>query len=248
MGSAEIRPDHRLKGKFLSIGRLVILGGVLITVFLLSAIIGMRLSVRSGETKTPALVGMSLEDAQTVIQNSDLKLLITGRRYNDEIPEESIISQIPPAGVGIKGDRDVRVVVSLGRRINPVPDLTGNSVRAAGIIAQQNGYKLGRITEIQKIGGEDLVIAQFPPPAAEENISDQIDVLLEIDSPKAFIMPDTAGENLNRVIKFFKENGFEVTIRYRRHRGIRRGTVVRQFPEPGYMLKEDQEIIIEVAR
>ena len=243
-----VRSESRFKGKFLSIGRLVLLGGILVTVFFLSAIIGMRISVRSGETRTPALVGMSLEDAEDVFESSDLKLLVNGRRYNDEIPEGSIISQTPGSGVGIKGNRNVRVVVSLGRRVNPVPDLRGSSIRAARIMAQQNGYELGRVTEIPAAGNEDKVVAQYPSPEAGGNISDQIDILLESRLPESFIMPDTAGQNLNRVLRFFKNNGFEVTIRYRKHRGIRRGAVVRQFPEPGYRLKDDQEVILEVAR
>jgi serine/threonine-protein kinase len=208
----------------------------------------MRISVRSGETKTPALVGMSLSDAEEVFKTTDLSLLVSGRRYNDEIPEGAIISQIPPAGAGIKGNRNVRVVVSLGRRVNPVPNLTGNSIRAARMIAQQNGYELGKITEIPVLEGEEKVVSQYPRPEAEGNISDQIDILIEKEVPGRYIMPDTSGENLNRVLRFFKNNGFEVTIRYRRHRGIRRGTVVRQFPEPGYSLKDDQEVILEVAR
>jgi len=248
MVPSEVRSESRFKGKFFNIGRLVLLGGILVTVFLLSAIVGMRFSVRSGETKTPALVGMVLKDAEDVFESTDLQLLVSGRRYNDEIPEGSIISQIPPAGIGLKGNRNVRVVISLGRRVNPVPDLTGNSIRAARIVAQQNGYDLGKVTEIQVNATEEIVIAQYPPPEAKGNISDQIDVLLQKQAAELFIMPNTAGGNLNRVIRFFKDNGFDVTIRYREHRGIQRGTVVRQFPEPGYMLRQDQDVILEVAR
>jgi len=240
--------ETRLKGKFLDWGRLVLLGGILVTVFVLSAIIGMQISVRSGEIRTPALIGMSLEDAREILGKLGLNLLVGGRRYNDEIPEGAIISQIPGAGVGIKGNRNIRVIVSLGRRINPVPDLRGSSLRAARIMAQQNGYDLGRVTRIGGVVDEERVIAQFPPPEVGGNISDRIDVLVEAPQPKYYIMPDTAGQNLNRVLKFFKDQGFEVTIRYRRHAGVRRGVVVRQFPEAGYRLADDQEVILEVAR
>jgi beta-lactam-binding protein with PASTA domain len=136
----------------------------------------------------------------------------------------------------------------MGRRVNPVPNLRGSSIRAARIIAEQNGYELGKITEIPSADEDEKVIAQYPIPEASGNFSDQIDVVLTRHRPKTYIMPDITGQNLNRAILFFEEKGFEVTIHYRRHRNVRRGNVVRQFPEPGYMLKEDQNIILEVAR
>jgi len=193
---------------------------------------------------------MSLVDAEGLFAQKELDLAVVGRRYDPDIPKDAIISQLPVAGVGIKANRDVQVVVSMGRRSNPVPDLMGRSARAARLLAQQNGYELGKVS--QMFGGNEegeRIIAQYPEPHSEENVSERIDVLVQKKSVAIYIMPDVIGDNLNRVMMFFQENDFEIArVQYKKHQGIGKGTVVRQFPEPGYLLREDESIHLEVAR
>lgn len=239
-----------LQDRFLTIGKLALLGGVIVVVFLFSVILGMRFTVRGKVLETPALVGMSLADAEKLFKEKNLKLAVVGRRYDPDIPEDSIISQLPVAGVGIKANRDVQIVVSMGKRPNPVPDLTGRSPRAARLLARQSGYELGRISRIS--GGDEeteKIIGQNPKPNSEETVSNRIDVLVQKKLLAGYIMPDLVGDNLNRVMVFFEENGFEFPkVQYKPHSGVSKGTVVRQFPEPGYLLEEDESIHLEVAR
>jgi serine/threonine-protein kinase len=232
------------------LGKLALLAGVLFVVFLFSVILGMQFSVRGKVFETPAIVGMQLADAEELFEKKELNLAVVGRRYDPDVPKDAIISQLPVAGVGIKTHRDVQVVVSMGRRPNPVPDLTDRSARAARLLARQNGYELGRISEMLSGTEEnERIIAQYPLAHSEENVSDRIDVLVEKKSVDAYIMPDVIGDNLNRVMVFFEENGFEIArVQYKKHQGIGKGTVVRQFPEPGYLLREDESIHLEVAR
>lgn len=239
-----------LQGRFLTIGKLALLAGVLFAVFLFSVILGMQFSVRGKVFETPAVVGMVLSDAEELFKKKELNLAVVGRRYDPDIPKDAIITQLPVAGVGIKANRDVQVVVSMGRRPNPVPDLTGRSERAARLLARQSGYDLGRVSEMLLGNNEnERIIAQYPRPHSEENASDRIDVLVQKKSVAAYIMPDVIGENLNRVMVFFEENGFEIArVQYKEHQGIGKGAVVRQFPEPGYLLREDESIHLEVAR
>ena len=250
MGFLSSSKSRFLQDRFLTIGKLALLGGVVVVVFLFSAILGMRFSVRGKVLETPALIGMSLSDAEDLFKEKNLNLAVVGRRYDPDVPADSIISQLPVAGVGIKANRDVQIVVSMGRRPNPVPDLTGRSPRAARLLARQSGYELGRISRIP--GGDDeteKIIAQNPKPHSEENVSDRIDVLVQKKSAATYIMPDVIGDNLNRVMVFFEENGFEFPrVQYKPHSGMSKGTVVRQFPEPGYLLEEDESIHLEVAR
>jgi serine/threonine-protein kinase len=250
MGLLKSSRSRLLQDRFLTIGKLALLAGVLLVVFMFSVILGMRFSVRGKVFETPSIVGMSLVDAEDLFQQKELNLAVVGRRYDSSVPKDAIISQLPVAGVGIKTNRDVQVVVSMGKRPNPVPDLTGRSARAARLLAKQNGYELGRVSEMHAGSDEnEKIIAQFPRPHSEENLSDRIDVLVQKKSVPAYIMPDVIGDNLNRVMVFFENNGFQIArVQYKRHQGVGKGIVVRQFPEPGYLLKEDESIHLEVAR
>lgn len=236
-----------LQERFFSIGKLVLLSGILITVFVFGVILGMRFAVQGKVREAPALVGMSLEDARELFERLELNLQVGGHRYDTDVPEGAIIQQYPGPGVGIKSNRNVQVIVSLGRRTNPVPQMVGVSLRAARLLAEQNGFQIGKISEIELPGEEGVILAQSPKPGAAETITDQIDILVRREKEQNFVMPKLVGLNLNRVLVFLKDHEFETKVFYRDHPQERRGTVVRQFPEPGYRLVASQVINLEVA-
>src|SRR5690606_36562600 len=98
----------------------------------------MRLAVKGTLVEVPSLIGMSRSDAESVLSQAGLTLVVSGERYDSQVPRGAIISQVPGAGVDLKTGGDVRVIVSLGRRINPIPDLRDTPVRAARMMAEQN--------------------------------------------------------------------------------------------------------------
>jgi eukaryotic-like serine/threonine-protein kinase len=245
---ALIRSRNSLHTRFVSWGKLTLLACVLATVFFTSMIIGMRVAVRGHEIQTPSLLGMTLTDAQSLFSRLELNLVVAGKRYDATAPEGAIISQVPGPGIGVKANRNVRIIVSLGRRTHAVPDLRGRSLRAARMVAEQSGYEIGRISEMAVQGGKDEVAAQWPPPQAHSGLDDRIDLLLERPAVEVYVMPEFIGQNMNRVLIFLADEEFESKVYYRDHPGVRRGTVVRQYPEPGFPVKKDEIVNLEVAR
>lgn len=250
MGQRPKTSTITLQGKVLTLGKTALLSGILIAVFAFSAILGMRFAVRGRVIDTPAVTGMAMEDAEKIFSGIELTMQVVGKRYDPIIPAGAIISQLPGPGVGIKSGRQVRVITSLGRRVYQIPKLEGNSMRAARLLIEQAGFQLGQVAElsVQSDAEEAQVLAQYPHPNADEAVNDRIDVLLKKNWRAAYIMPEFVGRNMNQVLSFLKDQGFESRIFYRRHEGVRRGLVVRQFPEPGYMLREAETINLEVAR
>jgi beta-lactam-binding protein with PASTA domain len=237
-----------LQSRFLGWGKLVLLGGVLLTIFLVSLMVGMRFAVRGQEVETPAVVGLSLDEARKRLESLGLGLAVTGKRYDPVVPESGIAAQAPTPGVGIKAGRDVRVVLSLGPRTNPVPDLRGATLRAARLLAEQQGYTIGMVSEMETEGGESRVLAQWPPPFSNAHLDDRLAVLVAVPRKSAFVMPELTGSNLNRAMMLLEAYGFQTRVYYREQPGTPRGTVVRQFPEAGYPVRLGQTINLEVAR
>ncbi len=240
----------RRRSSFLNFGKLILLTGVLFVIFLVSAVVSMRLVVRAQEVAVPTLVGSDLEEASRLLKAVNLRLALTGKRYDPEIPKGTIVYQLPGTGVLIKANREVQVLVSLGKQRDPVPKLLGESERVAMHLARQSGYRLGDISRVSlpQIESEQ-VINQFPAPNTQEITDAEIDILVARKQPKRYIMVDVAGQSLNRVLMFFEKQGFKVgKIQYTRNAKVRRGVVVRQFPEPGHVLEEDDSIHLEVAR
>ena len=234
----------------LIVGKLTVLVGVLIAVGLSSAYMGMRLALRGTVVEVPSIVGMQVGEATEILEQLHLNREVIGERFDPEIPKGVVLSQHPPAGGSIKAQRKVQVILSLGAKTNPVPDLRGSPLRVARLMASHAGFELGNISEIS-LGGlpKGQIIQQFPPANSKELLSPKIDVLVSQGSSSRYVMPDVTGQSLNKVLLFFEKHGFKLgKIQYRNDSNVSRGAVIKQFPEPGYMLTEDDTINLEVAR
>jgi len=236
--------SHRLT----TFGKLSIMIALLAGVFLASLLVGMRLAVRINEVPNAPVVGMKVETARLKLMQSELQLAVVGRRYDAAVPEGDIIVQSPGADIPIRRGGTVRVVVSLGRRTRPVPEVEGVTLRAARLLLQQAGYRLGRVAVLPSPDGDGKVAGQWPPPGDVKALTDAVDVLVVEKSPELFVMPSVLGGNLNRVLQTLNGLEFSTRVYYRNVSGRERGTIVRQYPGPGQPVKAGQVINLEVAR
>src|SRR5690349_17608223 len=103
-----------LVSRIRAIFRLFALFAVLLAVALLSAITTIRLTIHSGEEKTPNLVGVPLGNAQRSAGALGLGVKVEDHLFNPKYVENHIISQVPAPGSSIKAGQEVHVIVSLG--------------------------------------------------------------------------------------------------------------------------------------
>ena len=117
-------------------------------------------------------------------------------------------------------------------------------------MASHAGFELGNISEISMADiPEGQIVQQFPPPDSKDLLSPKIDVLVSGGFLSRYVMPDLTGRSLNAVLLYFEKNDFKSgDIQYGDYPDAARGAVVRQFPEPGYILTEQDTINLEVAR
>ena len=228
----------------------MVLIGILIAVGLFSAYWGMRIAVRGTEVEVPSMLGKSMGEASELLERIHLKNEVIGERFDPEFPKGTVISQHPQPGGRMKTEGRVQLIVSLGEKTNPVPDLKGASLRVARLMARQAGFEFGSISEISIAGVEkDHIVEQFPPPHSRDFLSSRIDILVSRGDFSRYVMPDVMGRNLNQVTLFFESNDFELgNIRYVDLADMSAGLVVKQFPEPGYVLTDEDSINLEVSR
>jgi serine/threonine-protein kinase len=231
-------------------GKLMVLIGVLIAIGLFSAYLGMRIAVRGTEVEVPSILGMPVGEANEMLERIHLQNEVIGERFDPEFSKGTVISQLPQPGGTIKAEGRVQLIVSLGEKTNPVPDLKGASLRVARLMARQAGFEFGNISEISIAGvEEDHIVEQFPPPYSRDFLSPRIDILVSRGNFSRYLMPDLMGQSLNRVLLFFESNDFELgNIRYVDLANLSAGLVVKQFPEPGYVLTDEDSINLEVSR
>jgi eukaryotic-like serine/threonine-protein kinase len=238
-----------LRPRIWSAGKLLLLGGALLTTFLVFAGISMRVAVRAREVTVPNLVGRQLEEASALATTQGLTLRIDEvRRPDSKIAAGHVLGQDPPAGATARRQRGIRVWVSSGPRAIVAPRLIGESERAAQIRLTQDGVTTASIAEIRDADyPPGVVVAQDPPP---ETHTSEVHLLVNRGEDRiTYVMPDLIGVNGERAADLLRAQGFRVAIVAQQSSpGIPPGVVIRQTPAGGYQVHPGDAISIEVSR
>jgi serine/threonine-protein kinase len=238
------------KRVFKTLEYLVIGAGLLATGFV-SAFITFSMAIRGNEITVPNLVGGSLASANQILNQSELTLRHEGNRFDPETPPDLISSQTPTPGTVLKKGRSVRVWTSLGPQRIVVPRVEGESLQAAQLILEQEGFTLGRVVEVHSEAyAPDSVIAQDPPPYEEVGEASEVAVLVSRGYVEpAYVMPDFIGQPISEVYERVRRGGHRLSrARYVEYYGVPHGVVVRQTPQPGIKVTKRDRIVVYISK
>lgn len=185
---------------------------VLLLVALVSALTAMRLAIHGREIAVPPFVGLTPAEAERVAVAAGLQIAIERQYYSSQIPEGKIMSQIPEPGTHVRRGWQVRVAESLGPQRVVVPDLLGQSERAADLNIRRRGLDVGAIAQVSLPGmPNSQVIAQSPPPNASGISAPKISLLITTTpEPLAFVMPNFVGQRLADVAGQLQDAGMRL--------------------------------------
>lgn len=189
---------------------LVALG--LLLVAMASALLAMRFAIHGSEVTVPKVVGLSPAEAERAVAGLGLTVAIEREYYSADLPEGKIMLQVPEAGMKVRRGWQLRVAESLGPQRVAIPDVLGESGRAADLNIRRRGLDVGAIASLQLPGSNaDQVVAQSPPPNASGVSVPRINLLMSAGSPPAaFVMPSFLGQPLGSVNLALLDAGFHV--------------------------------------
>jgi len=192
--------------------RLVLLSLVLLIVALVSALTAMRFAIHSSEVAVPLLVGRSPAEARRIAEENGLEVNVERQYYSPTVPGGKIVSQMPLAGTKVRRGWEISVAESLGPQRVAIPNLLGQSDRAAEINIRRRGLEVSAVAQIALPGAPaDQVIAQSPPPNASGVSAPKIGLLLaEAPQPAAFVMPNFVGQSLVNVTPLLQDAGLRM--------------------------------------
>jgi eukaryotic-like serine/threonine-protein kinase len=194
--------------------RLVLLVLILLVVALVSALTAMRLAIHGGEVAVPDLVGKTPAEAQRIAEQDQLQVAVERQYYSATVPEGKVLSQLPPAGTQVRRGWQIRLAESLGPQRVEIPNVLGESARAADINIRRRGLDVGSVAQLQLPGTPpDQVLAQAPPPNASGVSAPKISLLVaEPPLPQAFIMPNFTGQPLGSVTLALQDAGLRLGV------------------------------------
>lgn len=226
--------------------RLVLLALVLVLVAMLSALTAMRIAIHGREVAVPNLVGLASAEAEGVLLDRGLRVDVESRFYSSNVPEGRILSQVPPAGTVVRRGWRVRVAESLGIARAKVPNVVGQSSRAAEINLRRRGLEVGKMAQVSLPGEQvDQVIAMSPPPDTV-GPSPKVSLLLTTSQEQGWLMPNLVGQKLAEASKLIKRSKLQLQVREVQAPGVPAETVVEQSPRAGS--KVSSSIALKVAR
>lgn len=192
--------------------RLVLLALVLLVVALVSALTAMRFAIHGREVAVPDVVGKTAAEARRVAEPSGLQVEVERHYYSPNVAEGKILSQMPAGGTQVRRGWAIRVADSLGPQRVGIPNVLGDSQRAAEINIRRRGLDIGAMAFLQ-LGGAtaDRVLSQSPSPNASGISQPKISLLVtDTPQPQAFVMPSFVGHPLGSVTLTLQDAGLRV--------------------------------------
>ncbi|HUJ41059.1 MAG TPA: PASTA domain-containing protein [Candidatus Acidoferrales bacterium] len=167
---------------------------ILMAVAFLSMLAAIRLTIHGRDVKVPDLTRLRAGDAQQLLDARGLGIRIEDRIFS-ALPRDAVIRQRPIAGETVRVGQRVHVVISLGSQALPIPELVGESQRAARIGLLEAGMQLGHISSTHLQDSDpDTVVDQDPPSTEKSTHSPRMDLLVSLGPPDAaYVMPDLTG-------------------------------------------------------
>jgi len=213
-----------------------------------SAYVAILVLVPRENIPVPEVVGRQLKEAVFILSKSELSVRVVGKRFSANVPEDVVISQIPPPGTRVRKGRTIELVVSGGARLLAVPSLVGMKVREAKLYLSQIGVKVLNITHVCSRLPQDEVIAQDPPAGSEIRRDEGVNLLVS-SGPRVLklMVPDLRGKKVEDAVNFIKKIPLSISMIKEQVSPEKEGIVISQSPLPGSMVDENTGIELTVS-
>lgn len=235
-------------GRFLKgLGLFIALAGVGIV----SAFAVVALLLRQEEVRVPDLTGRDIVTVIEMITQQGLQLKVERREPHPTISRDTVISQSPAPGSGIKKGRQVRVVVSQGPSDAQTPKLVGEHFRKADILVRQAGFSPGIVSRVSSESVDrDLVIAQAPEAGSPLEKGGTISMLVSTGKKaQPFVMPMLTGKKAEEAVKITDRMGVQHRVSSRESvADVPPRTVIQQKPAAGFPVAADAVVELVVSK
>jgi len=223
----------------------------LVGVGVISAFAVVALLLRQEEVRVPDLIGQDLVTAVEKLTQQGLQPRIDRREPHPSIPRDSVISQTPTPGSGIKKGRQVRVVVSQGPTDMQTPKLAGEHFRKADMMIRQAGFTPGMVSRVSSEKFDrDMVIAQAPEAGSLLERGGKINLLVSSGRKiQPFVMPKLMGKRAEEAVRITDRMGLQHRLTMKTAGGRTPShVVIHQKPTAGSPVTSDATVDIIVSK
>ncbi len=211
-------------------------GGLFGVLFVDKMIMPRIVHIDRGIVTVPSLVGLAYEDARQALFNKGLRLQVGSRQYDEKIPRDFVVSQLPPAQENIKKGRMVNVIISKGSEIGVIPPVVDLPERKAVLELKKAGFNIGKSKrDFCDDHPKDAVASISPKEGTTIAKEMPLDLIIS-DGPKPShaAVPNLIGESLLEAKGKIEKSGLKLgKIDHKLNSTVSPGTVISQSMPPG---------------
>ena len=194
--------------------------------------------------EVPTIEGRTLTDARESLESKGLLLKVLSETYDLGVPAGRIISQDIQPGSNVRGEVEVKVVVSKGPEVRLIPSVIGETMNNAKEILMKERLTVENIIYVHSdTVSEDKIIAQKPLP--EEWTGEDI-TLVASAGPYDIIYysPFFQGMIKEDALRLASELGLKVKLEETAGSNI----VIKQKPAPGMRTMKSETVLLILGR
>ena len=186
------------------------------------------------EVVLPNIVGKSIYDATEELSKAGFGINKDGEEFNKNVPAGIVLRQNPPAGMNVREGRLIKVTISQGGEMIYVPNLVGQTVRAADISLKYSTLVMGEVSKKYSFTVKKGTVLSQDIVAGYSVDKDSVVNIVVSDGPPPegiVLMPDFVNKNLEEAATWSSQYGIALNVTGGNISGVKTNTVVRQVPE-----------------
>ena len=196
----------------------------------------------------PSIVGATEKEAINALTPLGLTLVISEKRFDEEISDGQIIDSDPAGGGKVDAGGEVKAVISKGPERYLIPKLMGLTPEAAVNLLAKYPLKVGEIKEVYN----DVIPKGFvigSSPTRGENV--KRDTVIDIAISKGIETLDVAsyvGKTADQALNELTDAGFNVDTVDQFSESVLAGAVISQQPSGGAPLEKGAKITLTISK
>ena len=196
----------------------------------------------------PSIVGATQEEALGALSPLGLTLLISEKRFDEEISEGQIIESDPAGGGKVDAGGQVKAIISKGAERYLIPSLVGLTPEAAVNLLAKSPIKIGDLAEVFNDKTPKGFVISSSPAAGEKVKRDAVVDLLISKGIETIDVTSYVGKSADQAINELTDGGFDVSTVDQFSESVLAGAVITQNPSGGAPLAKGTKITLTISK
>lgn len=228
-----------------------VIGAIILFFVAFGATMGIVELVNPNDVQIPDLVNKTQDEAEQIVKELKLKLVVKAEEYNENVEEGKIISQDPAyqENYTIKEHSEISVVISKGTETVEVPDVVGKTREEAEKLLKDTGLVADITEENDEKVEAGIVLSQDIEDGETVNKGSTVKLVVSKGSGIVNVeVPSLVGKTEQEAKNLLTEAGLKVNVVNDEDESKNDGVVLRQSRDAGTEVQEGTTITITVNK